>query len=61
VFELAGVDPPLTGEEILESFRPGSIALYRTIAQITELGLDVVPCEGAETLPDRLRNSHREI
>jgi len=35
------------GKEILESFRPGSIVLYRTMAEIVALGLDVATTEGA--------------
>jgi hypothetical protein len=61
VFDPVGVDPPLTDDEILDSFRPGSLLVYRTIAQITSLGLAIVPTEGAETLPERLKAAHREI
>lgn len=61
VFDPVGVDPPLSEEEILDAFRPGSLLVYRTIAQIASLGLIVVSSEGAETLPDRLRTAHREI
>jgi hypothetical protein len=55
------VDPPLTEEEILDAFRPGSIVVYRTVEQIALLELEVVPTEGADTLPDRVRIAHREI
>jgi hypothetical protein len=61
VFDPTGVDPPLTDEEIIDAFRPDSVVVYRTVDQIAALGLEVVPTEGAETLPDRLRISHREV
>lgn len=61
MFDPAGVDPPLSEEEILDAFRPGSVVVYRTVEQITAVGLEVVPTEGAETLPDRVRSAHREI
>jgi hypothetical protein len=61
VFDPAAVDPPLTEEEILGSFRPGSQAVLRPVADIEAKGLQVVPVEGAETLPDRLRPAHQEI
>lgn len=61
MFDPAAVDPPLTEEEILDAFRSGSTVLYRTIEQIAVLRMDVVPTEGADSLPDRLRASHREI
>ena len=61
VFDPAGVEPPLTEEEVLDAFRPGSVIHYRTVAQVTALGLEVVPILGAEALPERLRAAHREI
>ena len=61
VFDPSAVDPPLTEEEILDAFRPGSVVVYRTVEQITVLGLEVIPTEGADTLPDRIRAAHREI
>lgn len=61
VFDPAAVDPPLTDEEILDAFRPGSVVVYRTVEQITALGLEIIPTEAAETLPLRLRMAHREI
>jgi hypothetical protein len=61
VFDPVGVDPPLTDDEILDAFRPGSLLVYRTITQITSLGMRVVPSEGAESLPERLKAAHREI
>jgi hypothetical protein len=61
VFEPSGVDPPLTEAEILEHFRPGSIVVYRTVAQVIEVGLMLLPTPGADVLPERLRTAHREI
>ncbi|HEX4610158.1 MAG TPA: hypothetical protein VH092_18340 [Urbifossiella sp.] len=61
VFDPDAVDPPLTEDEILDAFRPGSTLVYRTLDQITDLGLAVAPSEGADTLPFRLRLSHAEI
>lgn len=61
VFDPDAVDPPLTEDELLDAFRPGSVLLYRTADQITALGLEVVPTDGADTLPLRLRLVHAEI
>lgn len=61
VFDLSAINPALTAEEILESFRPGSQSITRALADIEAKGLQVVPIEGAETLPERLRRAHREI
>ena len=61
VFDLDGVAPPLTEDEILDAFRPGSIVVYRTVAEVTDLGLVLVPTDGADVLPGRLRAAHREI
>lgn len=61
VFDSFAVDPPLTETEILDPFRPGSVVLYRSVAQITEVGLAVEASDGAEFLPARLRVAHREI
>lgn len=61
VFDPAAVDPPLTEGEILGAFRPGSVVLYRTVARLAGLGLELRPTEGADTLPDRLRAAHQEI
>lgn len=61
VFELTAIAPALTEEEILENFRPGSQVRARLIADIEAEGLQVIPIEGAETLPERLRRAHREI
>lgn len=61
VFDPYAIDPPLTEAEILEPFRPGSVVLYRTVAQITEVGLSLAVSEGAEFLSVRLRMAHREV
>lgn len=61
MFDPHAVDPPLSEAEILEPFRPGSVVLYRTVAQITEVGLALATSAGADVLPDRLRYTHREI
>jgi hypothetical protein len=61
VFEMTATDPVLTADEILASFRPGSRLIARSIAEIEPKGLCVVPVEGAESLPERLRQAHREI
>ena len=61
VFDLAALDPALTAEEILASFRPGSQPITRSLADIEAKGLQVVAIEGAEMLPERLRRAHREI
>lgn len=61
VFDPAAVDPPLTEEELLDAFRAGSTLVYRPVSQITSLGLELVPVEGAAALPERVRTAHREI
>lgn len=61
VFDPAAADPILSVEEILESFRSGSQLIQRSIADIEAKGLRIVPVEGADTLPERLRHAHREI
>lgn len=61
VFDVAAIEPALPVEEILESFRPGSQAVMRSVGDIEAKGLQVVQIEGAETLPERLRRTHREI
>ena len=61
VFDLSAVDPPISESELLESFRSGSIVLYRTLEQVAALGLLLAESDGAETLSDRLKLSHREI
>jgi hypothetical protein len=61
VFDPDAVDPPLTGDEILDAFRPGSVLVYRTAAQVAGLGLAVVSTEGVDALPLRLRLAHAEV
>jgi len=61
VFDLSAVEPAISEDELLESFRVGSIVLYRTVAQVAAVGLVVADTEGAETLSDRLRDAHREL
>jgi 2-iminoacetate synthase ThiH len=61
VFEATAVEPALTTEEILDSFRSDSQSISRAVADIEAKGLRVVILEGAETLPQRLRQAHREI
>lgn len=61
VFVPVAVDPPLTEDEILAAFRPGSVLLRRTSAQVAEHGLALVPTPGADHLPERLRSAHSEI
>lgn len=61
VFVPTAVDPPLSDEEILAAFRPGSVVLRRTSSQVAEHGLALVPTPGADALPERLRSAHCEI
>jgi hypothetical protein len=61
VFDPDAVQPPLSEQEILASFRTGSQVLVRTAADIVARGLQIVPVEGAQNLPERLRQAHREI
>lgn len=61
VFDPQAVEPPLTEAEILASFRSGSQAIVRSVAEIEQTGLQVVPISGAEPLPERLRKAHAEI
>src|SRR5258708_1505952 len=61
VFDHAAVNPPLAEEEILDSFREGSRATNRTLVEIEARGLQVIPIEGGQALPERLRRAHREI
>jgi hypothetical protein len=61
VFDLDGVNPPLTDAEVLDSFRPGSQVIGRTQAEVEAKGLQVIPIPGHEPLPQRLRDAHREI
>jgi hypothetical protein len=61
VFLPDAVAPPLDEAEVLGSFRPGSLAVTRSIAEIEAKGLIVVSVQGSESLPARLRSSHAEI
>jgi hypothetical protein len=61
VFDPRAVEPPLTDDEILDAFRPGSVLVERSGERIAAMGLEIVATEGAETLPDRVRVAHREI
>jgi hypothetical protein len=61
VFDSESVDPPLTEVEILSCFRPGSRAVIRSVTEIKEKGLTVIPVAGAAPLHPRLRDAHAEI
>jgi hypothetical protein len=61
VFDPQSVEPALTDEEILDAFRPGSVVVHRPVSRIEELGMRVIPTEGADVLPDRPRAAHCEI
>lgn len=61
VFDPDALQPPLTEEEILDHFRPGSILVARTLEELRVKGLEVVAIPGAESLPQRLRDAHAEI
>ena len=61
VFAEDGVDPLLTETEVLASFRTDSIIRTRSQHETMVAGLEVVAVEGTDNLPDRLRQSHREL
>jgi hypothetical protein len=61
VFRPGATEPPLTESEILDSFRPGSLVVSRTVAEIEQKGMLVVPVPGTERLPYRPREAHAEI
>jgi hypothetical protein len=61
VFEPAAVSPSLDEAEILGSFRPGSLTVVRTVAEIEQVGLRVVQTPGDPVLPIRLQLAHAEI
>jgi hypothetical protein len=61
VFVSKAVQPPLTEPEIVGAFRPGGVAVMRTLAEIEAKGLRVVAVPGGDLLPDRLRAAHAEI
>jgi hypothetical protein len=51
-FETDAVDPPLTNEEILGAFRPGSYVVERYHAEVEARGLNLVPVTGREPSPN---------
>ena len=55
------VDPPLTESELLSAFRADSVLIYRIESEIEEHGLSLVMVPGSDSLPERLRDAHREI
>jgi len=61
VFETDAVEPPLVDSEILESFRPDSSLMIRSVGEIESRGLRLVTVPGAGSLPPRLRDAHAEI
>lgn len=61
VFIPEAVHPALSDAEILAAFRPGSIVVSRTDAEIFAKGLQIIPIPGAESLSDRLRAAHAEV
>jgi hypothetical protein len=61
VFRPDSVDPPLDEAEILGSFRPGSIAVVRSVDEIEAKGLTLVSELGSDSLPARLQTSHALI
>jgi hypothetical protein len=61
VYDPQAVTPPLTEAEILASFRAGSQVIVRSVAEIEQKGLEIVPIPGVEPLPGRLRQAHAEI
>src|ERR1700722_8465189 len=61
VFDPMRVDPPLTEDEIVQAFRPGSVVISRAVSEIQECGLQIIATPGADALPERLRAAHCEI
>jgi|1186.fasta_scaffold337438_2 hypothetical protein len=61
VFDPDAIQPPLEEDEILQSFRPSSIVVVRSVIAVQAAGLDIEPVPGAEALPPRLQQAHREI
>ena len=61
VFDLEAVEPMLTEEEILNCFHSGSQIVFVSLAEITRTGLQVIPIQGGEPLPPRLKTAHAEI
>lgn len=61
VFDPDCVEPPLTEDEILAAFRPGSQVIARTVEEVHRLGLTVFVIAGDASLPPRLVDAHREV
>jgi hypothetical protein len=61
VFDPQAVSPQLTEAEVVSGFRPGSVAVTRSVDDIEAKGLQVVAVLGASTLPPRLQQAHAEI
>jgi len=61
VFDPDAVSPPLTEAEILSSFRPGSLTVVRTVAEIQRVGVRITLTPGDPKLPLRLQLAHAEI
>jgi hypothetical protein len=61
VFDTDAVTPPVTEGEVLSAFRPGSKAIMRSLNEVVQKGLRVESILGADPLPRRLCDSHREI
>ncbi len=60
-FDTELLQPPLTADEVLAAFRPGSLVVIRSKLEIEAKGLTLVGVEGGESLPDRVREAHVEI
>jgi hypothetical protein len=61
VFDPLLVEPPLSLDEILTSFREGSLVMPIDRDVIMHCGLDVLEVIGHESLPERIRACHCEI
>src|SRR5947209_10083697 len=61
VFDPYLVDPPLTDDEVLQSFRLGSAVVVKSMDDLAAAGLTAVSLPGAASLPQRLRHAHMEI
>jgi len=61
IFDTQAVDPPIQRDEILNEFRPGSVLIEVDHILVDRLNLQIIPVEGADTLPVRLRQAHAEI
>ena len=60
VFLSEAVAPPLDDLEILGPFRPGSLLVARSAAEIEAKGLNIVFVPGASSFPIRLQQAHHE-